>query len=301
MDIETAKFIEHLKYDLNYSALTIDAYKRDVVSFTKYLFNEHIDKDDVDASIIRNYLAVQLTKNISKKTCCRMLSSLRHYYRFMVKNDYVHENPFLFVDGPKKEKRLPQVLYFEQVDNLIEENKKRTDFLALRDQAIIEFLYASGVRASELVNLKIQDIDYRSRTARILGKGRKERFVPFSVSAKKTLIAYEKNLREQLLLKNIMGFDVDAFFLSSKGEKLTTRGLEYILDEIEAKIGLSLGLHPHLLRHSFATHLLEGGADLRVIQELLGHASLNTTQIYTHVSEEAMVHQFKTAHPRAKK
>lgn len=298
---EINEFLEYLQYNLNFSPKSVKAYDEDITCFYKFIFSQGIDIDDVDAPIIRNFLSLELGRGISKKTCCRRLSSLRHFYRFLVDRKYVHENPFLFVHSPKKEIRYPHALYIEQINNLFKLNSERSDELKLRDQCIIELLYASGVRASELINIKMPEIDIRNRSIRILGKGRKERIVPFSKSAQETLKNYILHGRDNLLAKS--GYDAkeDYLFVNAQGKKLTSRGLEYILNEVEKKTGCNYGLHPHLLRHSFATHLLEGGADLRVIQELLGHESLNTTQIYTHVTEEALKNQFEFAHPRAKK
>ena len=298
-DIE--EFKNHLQYSLNYSKQTIIAYERDIESFYQFIFSEGIDIDDVDGQIIRNYLSTQLANNISKRTLCRRLSCLRHFYSFLLDKGYVHDNPFVFVQSPKKEIRYPRALYFEQIDTLFKRNRERTDHLMLRDQVILELLYASGVRASEFVNIKIQDIDFRTRTIRILGKGSKERIVPFNKSSALTMREYKDNCRPKLLMNNKKQYNLDYFILNDQGKKLTTRGLEYILKNIEKLTGCNYDLHPHLLRHTFATHLLEGGADLRVIQELLGHESLDTTQVYTHVTEEAMKSQFIAAHPRAKK
>ncbi len=210
-------------------------------------------------------------------------------------------NPFLFISSPKKEIRYPRVLYVEQINNLLKCNAARTDELALRDQCILELLYASGVRVSELVKISLKDIDIRNRHIRIFGKGSKERIVPFNKSAQAAIKNYVANSRDQLLARYSLSVQYDYLFLNSQGKPLTSRGVEYILKEIEKKTGCNYDLHPHLLRHTFATHLLENGADLRVIQELLGHESLNTTQIYTHVTEEAMKCQFLASHPRAKK
>lgn len=298
---EIKEFTDYLKYNLNYSEMTIKSYELDIENFYLFIFNEGIDIDDVDNQIIRNYLSTQLANGISKKTLCRRLSCFRHYFSFLVDKGYVHNNQFIFVHSPKKEIRYPRALYIEQIDNIFTRNKERQDPLALRDQVILELLYASGVRASEFVNIKIQDIDFSSRSIRILGKGNKERIVPFSRSASKTIKEYLKECRPLLLAKNKHDYNVDFLILNDKGQKLTTRGLEYILKNIEKLTGCYYDLHPHLLRHTFATHLLEGGADLRVIQELLGHESIDTTQIYTHVTEEAMKSQYMSSHPRAKK
>lgn len=298
---EIDSFIEHLKLDLNFSDNTSRSYKSDIEDFYDFIGSQGVDIDDVDPQIIRNYLSVLLEKRITKVTCSRKLSALRHYFNYLKDNNMIHENPFLFVSAPKKEIRYPSALYIEQIETLFKRNLEREDSLKYRDQAIIELLYASGVRASELVAIKLNNLDIKNRTIRILGKGRKERIVIFSKSCQETLENYLKNSRPELLTRNTVDYNVDSLFLNSNGKPLTSRGLEYVLKEVEKKTGCNYGLHPHLLRHTFATHLLEGGADLRVIQELLGHSSLNTTQIYTHVTDEAMKSQFNLSHPRAKK
>lgn len=298
---EIEEFKEYLKYSLNYSDKTITSYEQDIISFYYFIFSEGVDIDDVDMQIIRNYLSTQIEKGISKRTLCRRLSCYRHYYSFLLDKGYVHDNCFVFVHSPKKEIRYPRALYLEQIETLFERNRERSDHLMLRDQVILELLYASGMRASEFVNVKIQDIDFRNRSIRIIGKGNKERIVPFTKSASLTMKEYLKDCRPLLLAKNKREYNLDFFILNDQGKKLTTRGLEYILKTIEKLTGCNYDLHPHLFRHSFATHLLEGGADLRVIQELLGHESLNTTQVYTHVTEENIKQQFAASHPRAKK
>ena len=298
---EIEEFKEYLKYSLNYSDKTITSYEQDIISFYYFIFSEGVDIDDVDMQIIRNYLSTQIEKGISKRTLCRRLSCYRHYYSFLLDKGYVHDNCFVFVHSPKKEIRYPRALYLEQVETLFERNRERSDHLMLRDQVILELLYASGMRASEFVNVKIQDIDFRNRSIRIIGKGNKERIVPFTKSASITMKDYLKDCRPLLLSKNKREYNLDFFILNDQGKRPTTRGLEYILKNIEKLTGCNYDLHPHLFRHSFATHLLEGGADLRVIQELLGHESLNTTQVYTHVTEENIKQQFAASHPRAKK
>ena len=287
------EFLKHLKLDLNYSDKTIISYKQDIESFHNYIKAVNYDFDSVNPQLVRMYLSNELENGKTKVTCCRRLAALRHFYSFLVKNKYTKENIFLFIDSPKKEIRYPEILYLDQIEILFAKNKERDDPLKYRDQAIIELLYASGVRVSELVNIKMHSVDLKNRNIRVLGKGRKERIVMFSKSCQETLLDYIKYSK----IKN----NTDYLFVNSQGNKLTTRGVEYILKEIEEKCGMSLGLHPHLLRHTFATHLLEGGADLRIIQELLGHESINTTQVYTHITEEAMKYQFETSHPRAKK
>ena len=287
------KFLEHLKFDLNYSEQTIKSYQQDIESFKNYLNSKGTDIEQANPQLIRMYLSKEMKDGKTKVTCCRRIAGLRHFYEYLVRSNFIRENPFLFVGAPKKEIRYPEALYLEQVETLFAKNKERTDDLRLRDQAIIELLYATGVRVSELVNIKMNAVDFRNRTIRVFGKGRKERMVIFTKSCKETLVQYIRN--------NPLKQSKDYLFTNAKGDQLTTRGVEYILDQIQNKCGMQLGLHPHMLRHSFATHLLEGGADLRVIQELLGHESINTTQIYTHITEEAMKQQFVMSHPRAKK
>ncbi len=302
------EFADYLKYDLQYSQRTIDSYTRDVEKFFVFLNEQGLKMDEVDLQVIRNFLTEELNSGVSKRSCKRRLSSLRKFYKYMLKLGYVKENWFVFISTPKTDKRYPQILYPDQVEKIFELNAQRTDFLAPRDQAILYMLYYTGIRAMELVNLRMDSVDLRQRMIRVLGKGNKERLVPFTLECRKSLENYIDNVRPILLAKQPILTDKDKreeepyiLFFSDKGRKLTTRGLEYILDSIEKKTGSFVGLHPHILRHSFATHLLENGADLRVIQELLGHANLNATQIYTHVSEEAMKETYFDAFPRARK
>ena len=295
----TSDFEYYLLNQRNYSPLTASSYIRDIDLFLNFIFSEGVDIKDVDVIVIRNFLTEELNRGVSKRSCKRRLCSLKHFYKYLVKKNYVSENPFIFVDSPKTDKKYPKTLYVDQIREILDLNRKRTDELAIRDQAIISTLYYTGIRASELVTLTTQSISLSQRLIRVIGKGDKERIVPITEECRKDIDTYMKTTRKELLSKTK---EKESYlFLNKYGEKLTVRGLEYILDEIELKTGTFVGLHPHLLRHSFATHLLENGADLRVIQELLGHESLNTTQIYTHVTEEAMVQTYSSAHPRAHK
>lgn len=301
-------FLDHLLYVRNYSPKTVDSYSYDIDLFFNFLNQEGLRMDEVDLPVIRNFLSKELNRGVSKRSCKRRLCSLKHFYRFMLERRYVKENPFVFISSPKVDRKYPHALYREQIEKIFQLNEERTDFLAARDQAILHLLYFTGMRASELVNLPPQNIDMRQRMVRIFGKGQKERLVPFTDECRKCLEKYQKETRPILVQKHELlppkkdGKKEQAmFFMNDKGGNLTTRGLEYILDKIEEKTGSFVGLHPHVLRHSFATHLLENGADLRVIQELLGHASINATQVYTHVSEEAMKDIYSSAFPRAHK
>ena len=307
MNKQTHDFLDYLLNERKYSPKTVDSYKFDIEKFFDFLLKEGTLMDEVDQITIRNFLTDELNAGISKRSCKRRLSSLRHFYYYLVDQKIVKDNPFLLVDSPKTDKKYPHALYRDQIQEILTENAKRTDDLAIRDQAILSLLYYCGLRASELVDLTLQDINFRTRIVRVLGKGNKERLVPFTDEAKDAVQRYINESRPKLLMqKNVT---TSLLFLSDyphdstklKEPKMTTRGLEYILDEIEKKTGTFVGLHPHLLRHSFATHLLENGADLRVIQELLGHSSLNTTQVYTHISAEAMKQAYIDAFPRARK
>ena len=294
------EFLDHLLNVRNYSKKTVESYQEDIDIFCDYLFQEGILLEDVDLPCIRNFLTNELNRGVSKRSCKRRLCALKHFYKYMVNVGYLEDNPFLFITSPKTDKKYPHYLYHEQIEQLFEKNKERTDPLKNRDQAILYLLYYAGIRASELVNLTVQSVSIKERFVRVLGKGNKERIVPFTPDCQAVLKHYIDKERPILLMKKPRNL-TSALFLNARGNQLTTRGLEYILDAIEEKIGLYVGLHPHILRHSFATHLLENGADLRVIQELLGHESINATQVYTHVTEEAMKETYLATHPRAKK
>ena len=300
MNKPTIEFLKHLKIERNYSDKTIKSYGEDIDKFFCFLLKEDILMDEVDIIVIRNFLTDELNSGVSKRSCKRRLSALKHFYTFLVNEGYVKDNPFLFISAPKTEIKYPRALYKEQVREILTENAKRTDDLMIRDQAILSMLYFTGMRAAELVALNIQSVNLVQRLVRIeKGKGDKERIVPFSKECKDDLQRYISFTRNELLAK--ASKKDAALFLNNNGQRLTTRGLEYILDAIEEKTGTFVGLHPHILRHSFATHLLENGADLRVIQELLGHESINATQVYTHVTVEAMQKEYAVAHPRAHK
>lgn len=316
------EFLDHLLNGRKYSPKTVSSYQEDIDIFCDYIFKEGTLMEDVDVITIRNFLTEELNRGVSKRSCKRRISSLKHFYKYMVSVGYITENPFILVDTPKTETKYPHGLYKEQILEIFKRNAERSDELKYRDQAILYLLYYSGIRAQELVGLSLQDVILRDRTLHVIGKGNKERVVPFSVDCQKVIKTYIDGSRKELLPKflewrktNILEFrkwlknnnkdEKDEYmtplFFNAKGHPLTTRGLEYILDAIEEKTATYVGLHPHILRHSFATHLLENGADLRVIQELLGHESINATQVYTHVTEEAMKETYLNTFPRAKK
>ena len=301
MNKPESEYLEYLLIQKGYSQHTVSAYQKDIDLWHDFLSREGIAFDDVDSKVIRNFMTEELIRlpadGNPKRTLARRMSALRGYYDFLYSRNYVKANMFRGMKSPKQEKRLPKVLDVQDVIRLLEANAKRTDELASRDQAILELLYASGVRASELVSIKGVDVDFRSMTIRVFGKGRKERIVPFSPVAAEAIKAYQKDLRPLLQQRNDADRKDMELFLSARGKKLTVRGLEYILKMVEEKTGVYLGLHPHELRHSFATHLLENGADLRMIQEMLGHETIDTTQVYTHVSVKHLSEQYERHFP----
>ena len=316
------EFLNYLVTERNYSLKTAESYQEDIDLFCEYIYKEGTLMKDVDVLTIRNFLTEELGRGVSKRSCKRRLCSLRHFYKYMKNVGYIDENPFLLMKAPKTDTKYPHGLYKEQVQELFKRNGERTDNLKNRDQAILYLLYYSGMRAFELVELNIRSVSLSERVVRIHGKGNKERIVPFSSECQKVLKQYVDKDRIELAnkfenwrtndeykyhewldehKKKEKDYLIPPLFFNANGHPLTTRGLEYILDAIQEKTGLFVGLHPHILRHSFATHLLENGADLRVIQELLGHESINATQVYTHVTEEAMKETYENAFPRAKK
>ncbi len=294
-------YLTYLRLQKNYSFNTIDAYQRDIELFLTYMNDENYTLQSVDTVLIRNFLANETINQKSKRSNARRIIALRRFFDYLVKNKVVSYNPFLTIKTPKIDKKLPDFLYIEEINKLFEENAKRDDFFAKRDQAILQLLFASGLRVSELCNLTFQNINLRTRMMIIIGKGNKERRVPYSLSSAQALEDYIENTRKQILQKNNIEDGSPYVFLNEFGQKLTTRGVEYILNSIEKKVGLTMSLHPHKFRHTFATHLLNQGLDLRVIQELMGHSSLSSTQVYTHVSNQKMQEEYQKAFPRKKR
>lgn len=294
-------YLEYLDTQKHYSPNTIESYRIDIEKFLNFVNQEEYLYNQVNVSLIRNFLMQEKRKGISSRSNERRLIACRKFYDYLVKHEYLDSNPFALISSPKVSKMQPQVLYQQQLHKLFEYNLSRTDIFKERDQVILELLYASGLRVSELVSLTLQDVSSRQRILKIVGKGGKPRMVPFSLKAQEVLSEYINNSRQEIIRKNNIEFPTNYLLINNKGEPLTVRGVEYIIAKIDEKAGTNLKIHPHTLRHSFATHLLDNGADLRTIQELLGHKSLNTTQVYTHVSTQRMIDEYKKSFPRAKK
>lgn len=300
MNRSLAEFSEYLIHQRKFSEATNSSYISDIERFYSFLLEVDRRDDDINLPLIRDFLMEQMRQGISRRSLRRRIAALRHYYEFLIERGLASNNPFRLISAPKTGTHLPKVLYAKQVEALLDANRKRTDALMIRDQALIELLYTSGLRVSEVVKLTLQDVDLRTRMMRILGKGNKQRLVPIAQTTAATLSEYLATTRMQLhqihsdLSKSFV-------FLSNRGTPITSRGIQYILSAVEKRTNIHLDLHPHKLRHTFATQLLDNGADLRMIQELLGHASINTTQIYTHVTSEAILKTYRASHPRAKK
>ncbi len=283
-------FERFLKYDRNYSVHTIRAYMNDLTEFEDFLIDASTEIEKVNSKIINLYSLNLYTKN-SKSTVSRKLTTLRSFFNFMVRKGNLKQNPAKLIPLPKKEKELPVFLSVDEVFKLID-SIDQEGILPLRDLAIIELLYSSGLRVSELTNIKVLDIDHRENFVKVSGKGNKERVVPFGSNAREVILQY---LRRRIELKP----KDDFLFLNNRGSGLTTRSIERIVKKYGLLSGISKKISPHALRHTFATHLLGGGADLRSIQELLGHSSLSTTQRYTHTSIEQIMKIYDKTHPRA--
>ena len=283
-------FERFLKYERNYSSHTVRAYMNDLAEFEDFLDKNSLEIEKITSKNINLYSLNLYTKN-SKSTVSRKLTTLRSFYNFMVRKGQVKQNPAKLIPLPKKEKELPVFLSVDEVFTLIN-SIDQDGILPLRDLAMIELLYSSGLRVSELSKIRVLDIDHRENFVKVSGKGNKERVVPFGSNAHDVILKYLSR-RPERKPKD------DFLFLNNRGSGLTTRSIERIVKKYGLLSGISKKISPHALRHTFATHLLGGGADLRSIQELLGHSSLSTTQRYTHTSVEQIMKIYDKTHPRA--
>ena len=301
-----AQFLEHLRYERNVSEHTLRNYAIDLAQFLEYLApadpltgaRREPDVKEIDHITIREWLSELHNQNKKKTSIARKLASLRTFFQFLIREGAVEANPAKLVNTPRLEKKLPNHLSVEDAVRFIETPDTATD-LGKRDRAILEFLYATGVRVSELTKLDLRDVDFRGKTVRVQGKRRKERIVPFGDPALHALLDYLTVRGAFLDNAPVAERETQAIFLNYQGTRITTRSVGRMVDKY---IRICAGIHdisPHSLRHSFATHLLDSGADLRDIQELLGHARLSTTQIYTHVSMEKLIEVYDRSHPKA--
>ena len=297
------EFLQHLKYERNVSPHTLRNYASDLGQFKDHLFKiekrDDLPVGEIDRLTIREWMAELHSADKKKTSIARKLASLRTFFQFLVREGKIETNPAKLVATPKIERKLPNHLSVDDAVRFIETPDANTD-LGRRDRAICEFLYATGIRVGELVNIDLKDIDFRSRLVRVTGKRRKQRIVPFGEPALQALMHYLEETRG-VFLSNCPEAkrDMQACFLNYQGTRITTRSVGRMIDKYIKQCASVHDISPHSLRHSFATHLLDSGADLRDIQELLGHARLSTTQIYTQVSMEKMIEVYDRAHPKA--
>src|SRR5687768_8577649 len=305
-------FLDYLKLEKHFSDYTVKSYGADLIQFGQYVTGQigpqgattdsvptpaAIDEKFVKCEplVIRDFLAYLYGQNYTKSTTARKLATLRSFYKYLMKRSVVTASPLTSIRTPKQEKRLPKCLDLEQVQKLLDAPGD-ADILSARDKAMLEVLYSSGIRVSELVELKMEDIDLVEGVLRVTGKGRKDRLTPIGSQAIAAVRRYLEMRQADPKLANDGGTRV---FLNKHGEPLSTRSVRRKLDKYLVQAGLDPGISPHTLRHSFATHLLNNGADLRSVQELLGHQSLSTTQIYTHLTTSRVKEAYDAAHPRA--
>lgn len=287
-------FLNMLKVERNFSAHTLKSYHDDLVQFNHFLEQELINLRTFEYKDARNYLSYLYSQNLKRTTVSRKISTLRTFYEFWMTQDETIINPFVQLVHPKKENYLPQFFYEEEMEALFETVAKDTK-KGLRDRVILELLYATGIRVSELVNIQLKDIDMSLPGVKVLGKGNKEHFVPFGEFCRQSI---EQYLRE---FKPIQHTKHSFLLVNMNGAPITERGVRYVLNDVVKRTAGVTEIHPHKLRHTFATHLLNQGADLRTVQSLLGHVNLSTTGRYTHVSNQQLRKVYLNAHPRAKK
>lgn len=283
-------FLDYLIIDKKYSDNTILSYKNTLESFSKIIKKEFIS---INKNDIKKYIEYLNKNNISSKTISHELSALRSLYKYLIIENITHNDPLEFIELPRIKKSLPTTLSIEEIDSMLEIELK--DNFSYRNKAILELMYATGIRVSEIVNLKINDVNFDMELVKIMGKGNKERLIPIGEVACFYLKEYLKNYRDSMLKNNIN----DYLFINNHGNQMTRQGLFKIIKEIAREKNINKNLSPHTLRHSFATHLLDMGADLRSIQELLGHSNISTTQIYTHVSKSTERKEFDASHPHS--
>lgn len=292
---QVQNYLEYLKYQKNYSNYTVESYKQDILEFLDYIDRESLDYQHIVYSDLRFFLMyLKDGKKDKNSSIDRKLSSLRGFYQYLANEGIVSNNVFTLLNGPKKEKKIPRYFEYNELEALFDACDLSTS-LGQRDRLILEMLYATGVRVGELVSIKISDINQNNRTILILGKGNKERIVPYGKYCEEILILYLQDGYLSLNTKNN-----PYLFLNYHGEKLTERGVRYLLEEIIKRTSIQKNISPHMIRHSFATHLLNQGCDLMTVQKLLGHESIKATQIYTHVTTDRLRSVYQSSFPRAK-
>ena len=311
------QFVRYLRYEKNASPCTLREYRRDVTQFYEFLTppgEKTLPLEQVDHKIVREFVSSLYDRNLERSSIARKLAALRTFFKFCMREGWAKQNPARMVSGPRLPKRLPRVLSAEEMnaflDNLAsppsgragrktptQKEREEEKLLLRRDRAILEILYGSGLRVGEAVGMDMINVDLHGQLLRVLGKGRKERIVPYGNKAKQALENYWP-VREEILARSPAP-DRQAVFLSGRGRRLTTGSVRHLVKKYARLSNVNWDLHPHALRHAFATHLLADGADLRAIQELLGHVSLSTTQRYTQATIEQLMATYDKSHPHA--
>ena len=291
MDKNIEDFINYLIFEKKYSDNTVKAYKQYLTKFMNYLNNKKINK--IVKKDIENYIEY-LSKNLEARTVSRNISTLKSLYKYLMINKIVNKNPMEIIRNPKLKKSLPKVLSETEINSLLDiKPKNHFDY---RNKAMIELMYSSGLRVSELINLKVTDIDLENETVRVFGKGSKERIIPLNEYTVVALKIYIKEHRKELFKHGENNY----LFLNNHGNQMTRQGFFKILKNLAKDKNIKTEFSPHTIRHSFATHLLKHGADLRSIQELLGHSDISSTQIYTHITNEKLKENYEEYHPHGK-
>ncbi|MGY3765196.1 site-specific tyrosine recombinase XerD [Vagococcus vulneris] len=295
---EFEEYVHYLKIERGLSANTIESYSRDLKQYLDFLAKRNqLNWQTVDRYIVLDFLEELRVQNKSSATIIRMVSSLRKFHQFLRQERFTEIDPMQHIDTPKKRQALPKTLSIEEVEKIIEA-PDTSDILGIRDRAILEVMYATGLRVTELISLKLDDLHLSLGLIQTIGKGDKERILPLGDQAIFWINKYLEESRQSLLIKNKQG-DTQILFLNYQGKPFSRQGIWKNLKQYVLFTGINKDVTPHTLRHSFATHLLENGADLRVVQELLGHADISTTQIYTHISKKRMADVYKEYFPRA--
>jgi len=291
------EYLSVLRLEKNLSRNTILSYKNDIQNLLRFAADNNVtDENEIDYKLLNKFYSMIYEMGITGSTAARYLSSHRGFFAYLLRSSYIQKDPTDKIVSPKRAKKLPAVLSFNEIEKMLEA-PDTSSVLGLRDKAIMEIMYSSGLRVSEAINLTLSDLHFNEEIIRVLGKGSKERIIPIGSSAvfwvDKYLVSARPKLEKKMKSKSIL-------FLNIRGTRLSRMGLWKIIDRYATEAEISHEVHPHTFRHSFATHLLEGGADLRSVQEMLGHADISTTQIYTHIDRDYIKQVYREFHPRGK-